>query len=293
MAVHAGTVEVDLGHRTRRDVSHRFRRRPVGPGVWLLLAIGLAALVGAALRPAIGPRREPSRAARPAAVPATRPVVATSSSLGGSPAIEAESTGTPADPAAIAPDSSGIATDPPGSPAEPEPSAADPPAPGVVFRVQVGSFLELRNALRLLERLRGEQLPADIQTAQAQQTRYRVLAIPGAGETSEALLARLSALGLSAAAVNAQIAVTGFVPTEDADAIASRLEDEAIAVRVEREQRAVTYHAVRVGTYRAAQEAERARVQLAARGLEGVVVRESDDSRGAESPAADPRSAHF
>jgi cell division protein FtsN len=258
MAAHAGTADGDLGHRTRnrqaRDISHRFRRQPAGMGARLFLAIGVAALLALALRPVVGPRRDLARGAHPeAAPPPTRPVV-------GAPPILAD--------APVLADAPILTNPPAGS--------------GPVFRVQVASFLDPRNALRMVERLRGEGLPAETRVARGHQARYRVLVTPGTGETDEELIARLRVLGVSAAVANGEIAVTGSVSTEDADAIASRLEDEAIAVRVEREQRAVSYHAVRVGTYRAPQDAERARVELAARGLEGLVVQVSDDGPGGE-----------
>ncbi len=274
MAVHAGTADVDLGHPARsrpaRDVSHRFRRQPAGKGAWLFLAIGVAVLLAVALRPVVGPRRDLARGAHPEPAPSTtRQLIATPPIL--------------ADPPAISDGPAVIPADAPPILADPGPISTEPPAAsGLVFRVQVGSFLDLRNALRMVERLRGEGLPADLRVAQGHQVRYRVLVTPGTGETDEKLLARLSVLGVSATAVNGEFAVTGFVPTEDADAIASRLEDEAIAVRVEGEQRVVSYHAVRVGTYRAAQDADRARVELTARGLAGLVVRESDDGSGGE-----------
>jgi cell division protein FtsN len=292
MAVHAGTVDVDLGHRARsrqaRDISHRFRRRPAGIGVRLFLAVGVAILLAVALRPVIGSRRDLARVAHPEPAPVTTSQVIAASSISSTLADAA-----PSDSPGIAADSPGTLTDAPPTLDEPGPVASDPAASGLVFRVQLGSFLDVRNALRMVERLRGEGLPANVRTAEGQQMRYRVLVTPGTSESEKELLARLSALGIAATAVNGQIAVTGFVPTDDADAIASRLEDEAIAVRVEREQRALSYHAVRVGAYRAAQDAERARAELAARGLEGVVVRESDDSREAGSPDAGPRPAHL
>jgi cell division protein FtsN len=267
MAVHAGTADVELGYRARsrqaRVISHRFRRQPAGKGAWLFLAVGVAALLAVALRPVVGPRRDLARGAHPEPAPSTtRQLIAT-------PPVLADPPANPADAPAIL--------------ADPGPIPAGPPAaPGVVFRVQVASFLDPRNALRMVERLRGDGLSADTRVAQGHQVRYRVLVTPGTGESEDELLARLSVLGVSATGVNGKIAVTDFVPTEDADAIASRLEDEGIVVRVEGEQQAVSYHAVRVGAYRADQDAERARVELAARGLAGLVVRESENGPGDE-----------
>jgi cell division protein FtsN len=274
MAVHAGTVDLDLGRRTRsrpaRDISHRFRRRPARAGVRLFLAVGVVIALVVALRPAIVPRRDLARATRSKPAPivarqvaATRTIILGEASPPAAPGL-----------AAAAP---GRRTAAPESRVAPGPTPAGPAVSGLVFRIQVGSFLDVRNAVRLVERLRGEGLPADIRTVEGQQMRYRVLVTPETGETAEPLFVRLGALGLAGTAVNGEIAVTGFVPTEEADAIASRLENEAIAVRVEREQRVVSYHAVRVGAYRVAPDAEGARVELAARGLEGVVVQESDD----------------
>jgi cell division protein FtsN len=145
--------------------------------------------------------------------------------------------------------------------------------PAPAFRIQVGSFLEPRNAARLAEQLRGEGLAVESLIVNARRVRYRVLVPLEDGQDADALVARLRDLGFSPRKTDGAVAVTGFVPTPDADDAAGRLEDEGIAVRVEEENRAVAYHVVRVGAYETAEAAERGRDELAARGLSGLVVR--------------------
>jgi cell division protein FtsN len=160
------------------------------------------------------------------------------------------------------------------------PTRVVPPAPAMpavepapAFRIQVGSFLEPRNAARLAEQLRGEGLAVESLIVDARRVRYRVLVPLEDGQDADALVARLRDLGFSPRKTDGAVAVTGFVPTPDADDAAGRLEDEGIAVRVEEENRAVAYHVVRVGAYETAEAAERGRDELAARGLSGLVVR--------------------
>jgi cell division septation protein DedD len=141
----------------------------------------------------------------------------------------------------------------------PAPAVASGPA----FRIQVASF----------QQLRGEGLAVESLVVETRRVRYRVLApIEDAGDT-EPLLARLRELGFSPRLASDVVAVTEFVPTPVADDAAGRLEEEGIAVRVEEENQAVSYHVVRVGAYPTAEAAERGRDELAARGLPGLVVR--------------------
>jgi cell division septation protein DedD len=158
----------------------------------------------------------------------------------------------------------------------PAPAVASGPA----FRIQVASFLEPRNAARMVQQLRGEGLAVESLVVETRRVRYRVLApIEDAGDT-EPLLARLRELGFSPRLASDVVAVTEFVPTPVADDAAGRLEEEGIAVRVEEENQAVSYHVVRVGAYPTAEAAERGRDELAARGLKGHVVQ--------VQPEADP-----
>jgi cell division protein FtsN len=247
---HVASVADDLEYRPRRrerrDVSHRFRR---GPRLWtrkpfLVLVIAVAGLLVFALR-SEPPRSHPRVRTAAPHTPAPAPALAT-------PAAEA-------------------------APAAPAVEAA--PA----FRIQVASFLEARNAARMAEELRAEGLSVETRIIEGRRVRYRVLAPSGDGEDVEELLARLRDLGFSPRVTSDAVAVTGFVSTPDADDAAGRLEDEGIAVRVEEEDRAVSFHVVRVGAYPTAEAADRGRVELAARGLDGLVVRVQPDD-GAIDP---------
>jgi cell division protein FtsN len=164
--------------------------------------------------------------------------------------------------------------------AAPVPAPAPALEPGTAFRIQVASFLEPRNATRMVQQLRGEGLTVESLVVEARRVRYRVLTPIEDGGDSETLLARLRELGFSPRLASGAVAVTEFVPTPVADDAAGRLEEEGIAVRVEEENQAVSYHVVRVGAYPTAEAAERGRDELAARGLKGHVVQ--------VQPEADP-----
>lgn len=235
----AAAVADALGSRPRRrearDVSHRFRR---GPRRWtrapfLVLVVAVATFLVFALR-SEPPRSHPS--VRVAAIPPAEAI----------PLAEAV-------------------------PPSPAPTPAVEAAPA--FQVQVGSFLEPRNAARLVEQLRGEGLPVESLIVEGRRGRYRVIAPLEDGADANGLVARLRDLGFAPRIAAGAVAVTGFVPTSEADDAAGRLEDEGIAVRVEEERRAVSYHVVRVGAYPTAEAAERGRDELAGRGLLGLVVR--------------------
>jgi cell division septation protein DedD len=246
MTVHVATADDSLGHRTRRpqmrDVSHRFRRQGhIWMRRWFRLALGISVVVLLALtlRPMVVERRPSDLARRPG--PAEAPAVTPQAAAIASPVL-----------------------------------AAGPVAPDPVLRVQLASFLDPRNAARMVEGLRDAGLQAETRVVESRHVRYRILATPGKGENDEQLLARLQVLGFSPEVTDGAVAVTGFVSTEDADETASRLEDDGIGVRVEQESRAVWYHAVRVGAYRTSEAAKRAQVELAALGLVGIVVRVQD-----------------
>jgi cell division protein FtsN len=162
-----------------------------------------------------------------------------------------------------------VAPAPAAAPALPLPSVEPTPA----FQIQVGSFVEAGNAARMAEQLRAEGRAVETLTVHVRRVRYRILAPIEDGADGAALLARLRELGLSPRIASGAVAVTGFLSTPEADDIAGRLEDEGIVVRVEEENRAVSYHVVRVGGYPTAEAAERGRAELVGRGLEGFVVR--------------------
>jgi cell division protein FtsN len=164
-----------------------------------------------------------------------------------------------------------VTASPPVPAIPPSPAPAIEPVPA--FQVQVGSFLEPRNAARLAEQLRTEGLAVESLIVEGRRGRYRVSAPLEDVTDADGLVARLRDLGFSPQVAPGAVAVTGFVPTSEADDAASRLEDAGIAVRVEEERRAVSYHVVRVGAYATAEAAERGRDALATRGRQGLVVR--------------------
>jgi cell division protein FtsN len=152
--------------------------------------------------------------------------------------------------------------------------AAPAPAGPALYRVQVGAFLDHRNADRLMERLRGEGFEVVTNLLEENRTAYRVLALPAEGEGRDALVRRLRELGFSpeltadGAAVTRPVALGGAVETS------RQLKAQGIRYRLEREASSAAFRVVRVGAYSTAQEAEQARGELAAKGYEGVVVRE-------------------
>jgi cell division protein FtsN len=166
-----------------------------------------------------------------------------------------------------------VAATPPVPAIRPSPAPAPAVEPAPTFHVQVGSFLEPRNAARLVEQLRAEGLAVESLIVEGRRGRYRVSAPLEDGTDADGLVARLRDLGFSPQVAAGAVAVTAFVPTSEADDAAGRLEDAGIAVRVEEERRAVSYHVVRVGAYATADAAERGRDALATRGLPGIVVR--------------------
>lgn len=183
-------------------------------------------------------------------------------------------------------------TDPTGNSAAPA-AETEPPPPGTarapaakaperpradgasaLFRVQVGAFLDHRNADRLVQRLRAENLEVVDTVLEQSRVLYRVVALPAEGEGYGALVERLNALGLAPELTDDGAAVTGLMPLRSAVETARRLRDQGIRTRLDREAGAAAFRVVRVGGYPSAGEAERARAELAARGLEGIVVRE-------------------
>jgi cell division septation protein DedD len=159
----------------------------------------------------------------------------------------------------------------------PEPRRANdhpPAARQVLFRVQVGAFLDHRNADRLVERLRGEDLEVSDWVVEHSREFYRVIAMPREEEGYEALLERLRALGFTSEPSEEGAAVTAPVGLHQAVELSRRLRDAEILVRLDRVASASVFRVVRVGRFTSAEAAERARTELRTRGVEGFVVRE-------------------
>ena len=270
----------------KADVSHRIRRRPSIFGVWwfrLLLAVGLVVIVGLVVGPPVAGWFWSGVTPPPATVVIPPPLAAPrSSALSESvaPAAVASPDGrhvaalgtsdgasfTPADSVLEAPPAAPPVT----APEDTEESSAEPAR----YRVQVGAFLDHRNADRLVDRLRTQNLEVVDSFIEQSRVLYRVVALPGEQEKVEELVTRLRGLGSDPELLDEGAAVTGFVSLYEAVEAARELRNLGIATRLERQVGAASFRVVRVGEYPTAAEAERLRTELAAQGLEGFVVRE-------------------
>jgi cell division protein FtsN len=282
----------------KTDVSHRIKRRPsIFTARWfrMLLGLGVVVIVGLLVGPWVGdwlgkaPRPGAAGVQPRVAPPRPEPPVATAAL-------------TPPDPASPAPPATNGATKSPEAPAAPKPAPASAPRPeaavaraeapaarpdtsaprgdapsrgAAVYRIQVGAFLDHRNADKLMERLRGEGLEVAGTVLEEGRPLYRVLAQPSEGEGYPALAERLRELGLGSEVAEGGAAVGRPAPLASAVELSRRLREQGIRVKLARQASASAFRVVRIGGYETADEAERARAELAARGYDGIVVRES------------------
>ncbi len=150
-------------------------------------------------------------------------------------------------------------------------------APPSVYWVQVGAFLDHKNADRLAERLRGEGLTAVTSAFEQSRVLYRVLlAGPDDGSTSvpDEVIGRVRGLGHPVEVTADGPAVTGPVPLRKAVETSHALRQQGVKVRLKQEVSSSTFRVVKVGSFATVTEAEAALVTLTAKGVEGVVVRE-------------------
>jgi cell division protein FtsN len=200
----------------------------------------------------------------PAAVPRPTPVA---------PASPAPTSPAAASPALVspAPASQGSARAAV-APASPAPLATPPS----VYWVQVGAFLDHKNADRLAERLRGEGLPAATAAFEQSRVLYRVLlAGPEDGASvPEEVVGRVKGLGHTVEATADGPAVTGAVPLRKAVETSHALRQQGFRVRLKQQVSSSTFRVVKVGSFPTVAEAEAALASLTAKGVEGVVVRE-------------------
>ena len=168
----------------------------------------------------------------------------------------------------------------PASPAPPR-VAAVPPSPGAlaappaVYWVQVGAFLDHKNADRLVEKLKGEGLSAGTTSFEQSRVLYRVILVGGeGGRVSDDVIERVKGLGHPVEATADGPAVTGLVPLRKAVETSHALRQQGVPVRLKQEVSSATFRVVRVGSFATAAEADAAVAQLSSKGVEGVVVRE-------------------
>lgn len=185
-------------------------------------------------------------------------------------------------PAPVAPNSA-VTGSPARPPASTVPRPAAPRAPSLtvpapVYWVQVGAFLDHRNADRLVERLRSEGHPATSTVFEQSRVAYRVLLAGQDGATgpSPELVERVQGLGLAIESTPDGPAVGGLVSLRRAVETSHALRQHGIRVRLKQEVDSSIFRVVRVGSFATSAEAEAALASLAARGLQGIVVQGND-----------------
>jgi cell division protein FtsN len=148
-------------------------------------------------------------------------------------------------------------------------------APPAVYWVQVGAFLDHRNADRLAERLRNEGLTAGTTAFEQSRVLYRVLLVGSeGGAVSTDAIERVRGLGHPVETTAEGPTVTGLVPLRRAVEMSHVLRQQGVPVRLKQEVSSSTYRVVRVGSFATVAAAEAALATLTVRGVEGVVVRE-------------------
>jgi cell division protein FtsN len=183
-------------------------------------------------------------------------------------------------PAKIVPP--GTVTTPPRETSRPvapaEAASARPGAlvpPPAVYWVQVGAFLDPRNAEKLVDRLRGDGLPAATTAFEQSRVQYRVLlAGPEGGTVPTEAVERVRRLGHPVETTPDGPAVTGSVALRKAVETSHTLRQQGIQVRLKQEVSSSTYRVVRVGSFATVAEAETALATLSSKGVEGIVVQE-------------------
>jgi cell division protein FtsN len=270
------------GHRQPSIFSARWFRVALGVGVTVVLAL----LVGPSLAGWFGgdlPRSVfllvPWSAADETPAPGAPEPVAP----GPSPGFVASAAG-----AGAAPGTAAVIRKISGAPVDGQPATGGQPAAEVVparpialaappaaYWVQVGAFLDHRNADRLAERLRGDGLAVATTAFEQSRVLYRVLLVgPEDGHAPDDVIERARGLGYSVEATAEGPAVAGLVPLRRAVEVSHTLRQQGVPVRLKHEVSSSTYRVVRVGSFGTVAEAEATLGTLTARGVEGVVVRE-------------------
>jgi cell division protein FtsN len=148
-------------------------------------------------------------------------------------------------------------------------------APPTVYWVQVGAFLDHKNADRLAERLRSDGLSAATTSFEQSRVLYRVLLVGSDGSrVTDDAVERVKGLGHPVEATADGPAVTGLVPLRRAVETSHTLRQQGVPVRLKQEVSSATFRVVRVGSFATVAEAEATLAALTARGVDGVVVRE-------------------
>jgi cell division septation protein DedD len=165
---------------------------------------------------------------------------------------------------------------PSAGPASATGGAESGPAGPPLYWIQVGAFLDHRNADRLVERLRGEGLSAGTVVLEQSRVLYRVLVVPadGASVVPDPVLDKVRTLGFTVEQTDAGPAATGVVPMRTAVEASHRLRDQGVPVRLKQEVGSAAFRVVRVGSFGTSGQAEEILASLQAKGIEGFVVRD-------------------
>ena len=305
-------VRSDVSHRIRRQpsiFSVRWFRIALGVGVALVLALlvgpSVARWFGSDLPRSLfllAPWSASKKIARPPAPEPTTPRpslsspgVVPSGPARGTAAATGKAPGAPAD---TQPTTSGRLAAGGSSPAPPSKAAspATPPretarktapaegaaaesgslvAPPAVYWVQVGAFLDHRNADRLAEKLRGDGFSAATTSFEQSRVLYRVLLVSAeGGRASDDAVERARGLGHPVETTDDGPAVTGLVPLRKAVETSHTLKQQGLPVRLKQEVSSSTFRVVRVGSFATVAQAEAVLTALSGKGVDGVVVRE-------------------
>jgi cell division protein FtsN len=155
-------------------------------------------------------------------------------------------------------------------------STSEPLAtPPSVYWVQVGAFLDHKNADRLVDRLKGDGMAATTTSFEQSRVLYRVLLVGASGgRPSDDTVEKVRGLGHPIESTTDGPAVTGLVPLRKAVETSHALRQQGFPVRLKQEVSSSTFRVVRVGSFPTVAEADAALASLTAKGVEGVVVRE-------------------
>ena len=171
-----------------------------------------------------------------------------------------------------------------GTPAPKRSAAAEGGSPGGYW-VQVGAFLEEKNAEALAKQLRGENFPVQVSLVTRGVAPAPAKATGGqnqlfiTGSTPDAVNAALKGKG-TAQAVKGGVAVNPPFDLETAMSLSSSLKKEGFKVVIRRAKAAApktagggpAYHVVRVGGYPDRTKAQQARGELEAKGHPGFLT---------------------
>ena len=141
--------------------------------------------------------------------------------------------------------------------------------------MQVGAFLDHKNADRLAEKLKSDGHATATTSFEQSRVLYRVVLVGAdGGRVTDDAIERVKGLGHPVETTTDGPAVNGLVPLRKAVETSHALRQQGVPVRLKQEVSSATYKVVRVGSFSTVTEADATLAALTAKGVEGVVVRE-------------------